>query len=629
MRVRQAIRSALPALGLILASAGPGQGAGYILGDSHGEPIAQISRLKNLSRLSVHIRGQRALEQIAQTPRGSTVFLVLGTNDANGSIARLDKSIDDIVQAAEKKNIKLVWLGPPCVRTAVGQRARASSTACCVRGSPAPRSATSACATTELCSGVVPRARRRPPEDEGLRLHVGQDPAGGVRCGRRGCGSRQRRAEHTSAVKKTTVEKIPLPPRRPRRTQPWRPSVPDSFSMIAIDGHDAASFGPAPSRHQPIAAAFSALGLALAIASSAGAPPVVAQPEPLAAPHEARVAFIGDSTADGMWGGMSRLATRNACLKTGIELGRFAKNSTGLTRPERFNWAGGDEAHRRQPQARAVRDVARPQRPPVGGRRRQGHAAELAGLSRQVQGTRHRRARERGGQPRPACSGSACRPCATPHPTAMPAIRTSSSPRRSPNSAIHNLHYVDALEAQSGGGGGQVRLLWSRHQNGSIVQLRAPDGEHFTPAGELLVAAYFLPKMLAVPRPSAASGLREVDGGQAADEARPGGGLAGRRRGRRRAGALPGTNGAGARAAARRVRTGDAGARHSGRVASGCDVDGPASESRRRRSVERIVSSVIVSSPCQPVTPAPEPGPRPHRRGRTARALPSSRWPTR
>jgi hypothetical protein len=32
---------------------------------------------------------------------------------------------------------------------------------------------------------------------------------------------------------------------------------------------------------------------------------------------------------------------------------------------------------------------------------------------------------------------------------------------------------------------------------GKIIQIRASDGEHFTPAGELLVAAYVLPKISA------------------------------------------------------------------------------------------------------------------------------------
>jgi hypothetical protein len=73
---------------------------------------------------NVHIRGPRALEQFAQTPPNATVFLVLGTNDANGTIARLDKSIDDIIQAAARKNITLIWLGPPCVRQSWDTRAR-------------------------------------------------------------------------------------------------------------------------------------------------------------------------------------------------------------------------------------------------------------------------------------------------------------------------------------------------------------------------------------------------------------------------------------------------------------------------------------------------------------------------
>ncbi len=119
-----AIKWALPALGLLCACAGPAQAASYVLGDSLGLGVATAARLKNLSRISVHIRGPKALEQFAQVPSGSTVFLVLGTNDANGSIARLDKSIDNIVQAAEKKNITLIWMGPPCVRTSWDPRAR-------------------------------------------------------------------------------------------------------------------------------------------------------------------------------------------------------------------------------------------------------------------------------------------------------------------------------------------------------------------------------------------------------------------------------------------------------------------------------------------------------------------------
>jgi len=35
-------------------------------------------------------------------------------------------------------------------------------------------------------------------------------------------------------------------------------------------------------------------------------------------------------------------------------------------------------------------------------------------------------------------------------------------------------------------------------QTGKIIQICASDGEHFTPAGEIPVAAYLLPKILAI-----------------------------------------------------------------------------------------------------------------------------------
>jgi hypothetical protein len=119
-----AITWALAALGLFCACAGEAGAAAYVLGDSYGLGVSKAGQLKNLSKISIHIRGPKAIEQFAQTPPGSTVFRTLGTNDANGSIARLDKSIDNIVQAAGKKNITLIWMGPPCVRQPWDSRAR-------------------------------------------------------------------------------------------------------------------------------------------------------------------------------------------------------------------------------------------------------------------------------------------------------------------------------------------------------------------------------------------------------------------------------------------------------------------------------------------------------------------------
>jgi hypothetical protein len=120
----QLVRAALAALGLVIVLPASANAASYILGDSHGVALAQIARVKGLAAISVHIRGTKALKQIARTPPNSTAYLVLGTNDAVGSIAKLERSIDDIVRAADRRQIKLVWIGPPCVRKAWDTRAR-------------------------------------------------------------------------------------------------------------------------------------------------------------------------------------------------------------------------------------------------------------------------------------------------------------------------------------------------------------------------------------------------------------------------------------------------------------------------------------------------------------------------
>ena len=96
----------------------------YVLGDSIGEGVAIASGLTGLARISVHIRGSKALEQINQTPAGSTVFIVLGTNDADGGIKNIDKSIDAIVAAAERKRLTMIWIGPHCVRRSWDARSR-------------------------------------------------------------------------------------------------------------------------------------------------------------------------------------------------------------------------------------------------------------------------------------------------------------------------------------------------------------------------------------------------------------------------------------------------------------------------------------------------------------------------
>ena len=65
---------------------------------------------------------------------------------------------------------------------------------------------------------------------------------------------------------------------------------------------------------------------------------VAAQAQNAPKPEPIRIAFVGDSMADGLWQGVTRTIAKNACLKALIDTERFGKNGTGLTRLDKFNW---------------------------------------------------------------------------------------------------------------------------------------------------------------------------------------------------------------------------------------------------------------------------------------------------
>ena len=88
-----------------------------VIGDSLGVGVnwaakSQFAYAKN----SIAIHGPAILGQIRQLPPGTTAFMSLGTNDAVGGAVEVRKPVQDILAAAAARNIKLVWLGPPCVR---------------------------------------------------------------------------------------------------------------------------------------------------------------------------------------------------------------------------------------------------------------------------------------------------------------------------------------------------------------------------------------------------------------------------------------------------------------------------------------------------------------------------------
>jgi hypothetical protein len=115
----------LIALAALPAAATSFAGGTYVLGDSIGDGLATTMGFNNLAQIGIHIRGPKALAQIARTPPGSTAYIFLGTNDAEGSLKNIDKSIDDILDAAAQRQLTVVWVGPHCVRKAWDKQASA------------------------------------------------------------------------------------------------------------------------------------------------------------------------------------------------------------------------------------------------------------------------------------------------------------------------------------------------------------------------------------------------------------------------------------------------------------------------------------------------------------------------
>jgi hypothetical protein len=125
-RARPLPRSALCAASLVLAlGAGGARAEAIVLGDSIGAGIAAAAGLPKLARPSVSLRGDDVFDQLRRAPRGATAYLALGTNDAFDPARSIPPKIDRILAAAARSDLRLVWIGPPCVRKAWNHRAQA------------------------------------------------------------------------------------------------------------------------------------------------------------------------------------------------------------------------------------------------------------------------------------------------------------------------------------------------------------------------------------------------------------------------------------------------------------------------------------------------------------------------
>ena len=87
----------------------------YVGGDSLGVGVHLASKAPSVAKESVRITSNVPVNQIYSVPKGSTLFLSLGTNDAVGGVTKVQKNVDAILSAAADRNIRVVWLGPPCV----------------------------------------------------------------------------------------------------------------------------------------------------------------------------------------------------------------------------------------------------------------------------------------------------------------------------------------------------------------------------------------------------------------------------------------------------------------------------------------------------------------------------------
>jgi hypothetical protein len=120
------VRGFLAALALAAAPAAALADDVHIIGDSIGEGLHLATGIPSpANRFNVAIYTGKALDQLKTVPKGSTVVMSLGTNDAVGGLTDQKAKVDSIVAAAEAQGVKLVWVGPPCVLTKWEDHAKA------------------------------------------------------------------------------------------------------------------------------------------------------------------------------------------------------------------------------------------------------------------------------------------------------------------------------------------------------------------------------------------------------------------------------------------------------------------------------------------------------------------------
>ena len=208
-----------------------------------------------------------------------------------------------------------------------------------------------------------------------------------------------------------------------------------------------------------------------------------------------KIAFAGDSIVDNYWAGITRYIEATSCLKGAVELGRFARNATGLTRGDRVYWP------------REIRRIGDRFMPTVfvlsiGLNDRQfivdGNGART-GWGSPNWSDKYRQELEE------FLKGAVAKK-ATVLLIGLPVMRNEvdNTDVNEKNGmfieavnklADPHLHYVEPWKLKETSP--DVFASYGADKNGKMVQIRTSDGQHFTTGGEDLVAAYLFPKIVA------------------------------------------------------------------------------------------------------------------------------------
>lgn len=230
-----------------------------------------------------------------------------------------------------------------------------------------------------------------------------------------------------------------------------------------------------------------------------GMHPVSASQNAETVSSKVKIAFAGDSTADGLWGGATSVLARQTCLKSAFELGRFGKNGTGLTRPDKYDWPKetANIASNFKPDLFVISLGLNDRQPIV-------DPASGGGRHVTLYESPEWTARYKDHVIAVLRSAAAAKvPVLWVGLAAMREQATNLDVQQKnnifadaiANIGVSNIKFVPAWRLNEAGE--DVFTSYAPGKNGKMIHIRTSDGEHFTSEGDEIVAGYILPKILA------------------------------------------------------------------------------------------------------------------------------------